>query len=164
MLDVNLSTDCLGELIDERSPAPGEDPLGEAPRVAMAVSPDKASRLAGRLGRIELLFCNRREAAALADLDTDVALDALADGLVTLGSRRFVLSDGAAPLLVQDGERRTCVAVPPVAGALASVNGAGDALAGATLVHVLAEGDLAAAVRESGLPAAREILLGRRAS
>lgn len=162
VLDANLSGDCLGELLGGRPAAPGDDPLAGVPRVAMAVSPDKAARLTGRLGRIELLFCNRREAAALTGLGVDAPLDALSDALGALGTRRLVLSDGAAPLLVRDGERRTRIAVPPVTGALVSVNGAGDALAGATLVQLLAGGDLAAAVRESGLPAAREILLGRR--
>ena len=164
VLDANLSGDCLGELLGARSCAPGDDPLDGVPRVAMAVSPDKAARLAGRLAQIDLLFCNRREAAALTGLDVDAALDALSDALGALGSRRLVLSDGAAPLLVQDGGQRARIAVPPVTEALVSVNGAGDALAGATLVHLLAGGDLATAVRESGLPAARDILLARRAS
>ena len=99
-------------------------------------------------------------------MDVAAPLGTLADALATLGSRRFVLSDGAAAVLVQDIASRERVAVAPIAPGAASsvrsVNGAGDALAGATLARWLDGRSLAAAVREAGLPAARDILLGRR--
>ena len=170
VLDANLSPDCLRTLLAAPSPAPSTDDvprldahrLDEVPRVALAVSPDKALRLSSRLRELDLLFCNRREAAALAGLPVPAPLDALADALVALGVHRIVLSDGDAPLIVHEGERRASISVPPLAAAPASVNGAGDALAGATLAHWLDADDLEAAVRESGLPAARETLLADR--
>ena len=166
VLDANLSPDCLAALLAEpspsatsptASPSPADDvrALDGVARIAMAVSPDKALRLSSRLRSLDLLFCNRREAAALAGLPVPTPIDVLADAITTLGVRRLVLSDGSEPLIVRAGERRASIAVPPLAAEPVSVNGAGDALAGATLAHWLADDDLEAAVRESGLPAAR---------
>jgi len=151
VLDANLDAACLSALLART------DTADDAPRVALAVSPAKAMRLGPFLSAVDLLFCNRREAAALGGLDTRAPIAALGDALLALGSTRFVLSDGADAVLVHTPESRTLVPVPPL-DVGRSVNGAGDALAGATLVRWLDDGDLAAAVREAGLPAAAGVL------
>lgn len=153
VLDTNLSSACLAGLV-----APEQtvwSPSNPAAFVAMAVSPEKALRLRGLESSIDLLFCNRREAAALVERASDDRLDSLADGLTRLGFTSFVLSDGPGPLLVRTpGAEHLLSPVPASRAASGSVNGAGDALAGATLVHWLAGAELADAVRQAGLPAA----------
>ena len=154
VLDANLSPGCLAALLERADAA---DPGPRAPRVALAVSPAKAARLAPHLGALDLLFCNRREGAALAGTPADAPLEAIADALLALGCRRFVLSDGGAPIVVQRPEGRHLVPVPR-ATIRGTVNGAGDALAGATLARWLARGDLTGAVSEAGVAAAGAVL------
>ena len=152
VLDANLGADCIGALLNgARSGDAG------APRVGLAVSPAKARRLVPGLASLDLLFCNRREAAALGGLDVGAPVESLADALGAVGAARFVLSDGAAAVLVQAPEGRVRVPVPTVAVA-GSVNGAGDALAGATLARWLDGVALVDAVRDAGLPAAAGIV------
>ena len=173
VVDTNLSGGCIDDLLAaDAARAVGANGR-RVPRVALAVSPAKAARLATTARSIDLLFCNRREAAALGARATDAPLERHADALLAAGFARFVLSDGAAPLLVQTPAARTAVTVPPLPRAR-SVNGAGDALAGATLgrwlapkraagepvrvVEPLDDATLADAVRTAGLPAAAAAL------
>ena len=155
LVDANLSTSCLAELAERT----------RAPFAAMAVSPQKAPRLADLAHRVDCLFCNRREAVALTGLEADAPLGALARALRNRGWRRAVLTDGPAPLIVVEPDGTTVMDVPPapMRGTASDtpgtddgpgVNGAGDALAGATLVHWLAGAPLADAVARAGLPAA----------
>ena len=144
LVDANLSASCLAELAER----------AREPFAAMAVSPQKAPRLADLAHRVDCLFCNRREAVALTGTDVDAPLDALARALRERGWRRAVLTDGPAPLIVVEPDGTTVLDVPVVPGDGPGVNGAGDALAGATLVHWLAGAPLAEAVARAGLPAA----------
>lgn len=150
LLDANLDGACLGALV-----ATGSE-LGQ-PVIALAVSPSKAQRLAPHLAAIDLLFCNRREAAALGRVDEGEPIERLGDALADAGCAQFVLSDGADAVLVHTPGGRTSVAVPHVA-VVGSVNGAGDALAGATVARWLDSDDLVAAVREAGMPAAAAVV------
>ena len=154
LVDANLSAACLADL------AGGT----REPFAAMAVSPEKARRLAPVASRVDCLFCNRREAVALTGTDADAPLDALARALRERGWRRAVLTDGPAPLIVVEPDGTTVLDVPraPGAGDGPGVNGAGDALAGATLVHWLAGVPLADAVARAGLPAAARHLAPTR--
>mgnify|MGYP000185295197 CR=1 FL=1 len=161
-VDANLSPACLDDLLSpDGSRIDRPSAWRDVARIAFAVSPVKAARLAPHLPAIDLLYCNRREAAALGRVDVDASTDTLADALQGAGCRRFVLSDGGAPALVHEPAGRRSLPVPAVSIA-GSVNGAGDALAGASLAHWLAHADLAAAVAEAGIPAALAIL-GREA-
>ena len=171
LVDANLSAACLAGLARRTASGtgPGDGPHGPAgvPFAAMAVSPEKALRLGPLAPRVDCLFCNRREAAALTGVGVDASLDALARALRERGWRRAVLTDGPAPLAVLEPGGTTVLEVPvaPVRGPVPDdsdggggngpgVNGAGDALAGATLVHWLAGVPLADAVARAGLPAA----------
>ena len=146
LVDANLSAACLADLAGR----------SREPFAAMAVSPQKAPRLAPVASRVDCLFCNRREAVALTGADADAPLDALARALRERGWRRAVLTDGPGPLIVVEPDGTTALDVPaaPGTGDGPGVNGAGDALAGATLVHWLAGAPLADAVARAGLPAA----------
>jgi sugar/nucleoside kinase (ribokinase family) len=72
-----------------------------------------------------------------------------------------VITDGADKLLVQDTDNRTIIAIPPTT-VTGNVNGAGDALAGATTADWVQGKPLAASVFETGLPAAQSVLQGNR--
>ena len=169
LVDANLSAACLAGLAERaasvRGPGDGPDGSSAAPFAAMAVSPEKALRLAPLASLVDCLFCNRREAAALTGAGTDAPLATLARALRDLGWRRAVLTDGPAPLAVVEPDGTTVLDVPPAPAPGPApdapgpddgpgVNGAGDALAGATLVHWLAGAPLADAVARAGLPAA----------
>ena len=146
LVDANLSAACLADLAGH----------AREPFAAMAVSPEKAPRLAPVASRVDCLFCNRREAVALTDSDADAPLDALARALRERGWRRAVLTDGPGSLIVVEPDAMTVLDVPlaPGTGDGPGVNGAGDALAGATLVHWFAGAPLVDAVARAGLPAA----------
>lgn len=159
VLDANLSSECLAGLLATTGDPAADAATGEERpvRIALAVSPAKVVRFAPHLSILDLLICNRREAAALCGIDDQLPLDTLADALRDKGVSRFVLSDGAGPIIVHKPTKRTRVVVPPlrIAG---SVNGAGDALAGAMIAAWLVHGNLVDAVRDAGLPAARAII------
>lgn len=113
---------------------------------ACTVSPAKAGRLAAIAGRIDLLFANAAEAAALAGQAGEPP--ALARLLASRGIRAGVITQGAGPVAWWDGEAAGAVDCPP-AGRIVDVVGAGDALAGTVL-----------AGRARGLPMARAVRYG----
>ena len=125
--------------------------LATGPVFAVAISPAKAVRLLAVADRLAAAFMNRREMTALAAAS---GADGLA-GLAARGFRRTVVTGGAGPVLVLDGESRLAVE-QPAAETVTDVTGAGDALAGATLARLIAEPEtpLADAVRE-GIAAAQ---------
>lgn len=117
------------------------------PLFAIAISPAKAVRMTEILPALACLFMNRREAAALAGMAADdpvtdivAALKAkgLASGVVTQGHQAVVAFDAATLLSI----------TPPAPRRVADVTGAGDALAGATVVALLGGLPLGEAVRE----------------
>ena len=149
IVDANLSTEALAAAAA----------LG--PIAALPVSPAKAVRLYPIAPQITLLIANRREAAALTGKNLDTPLPELADHLQQQGFTQLVLTDGPAPLLIDDGMTRQSLTPPAPTGPLQTVNGAGDALAGATLAAHGRGMELAAAVQQAGFPAALNILEGR---
>jgi pseudouridine kinase len=96
---------------------------------ANTVSVAKAPRLAGLLGAIDLLFCNRAEAAALSGAGSDPATAAAA--LRAAGAGAVVVTLGADGALLATAAGAERLPAPPAAAR--DVTGAGDALIAATL-------------------------------
>ncbi len=151
VLDANLSPSTLEGLVTAL-------PIY---RIALGVSPAKAHRLLPLADRIELLICNRREAAAMTSLPTDTDARALSDALAAAGFETHVLTDGQAPVIVNDADGTASIDVPAITTTgRGTANGAGDALSGATIAAVHAGLALREAVSSAGLPAASGILRG----
>ncbi|MHC5652895.1 PfkB family carbohydrate kinase [Stappia sp.] len=146
--------------LDANLPAPLLERLasaaGERRLAADTVSRAKAGRLRALLPRLDLLFCNRAEAAALTGHDEQEPLpdpEVLARTLRAAGLRACCLSDGAAPLLLMEGGDIARLDVEVEPGAVRDVTGAGDALISGTLAGLDHGRDLRGAVA-AGLRAA----------
>lgn len=127
---------------------------------AMSVSPVKSRRMLSVATKIDVLFCNRREAQSMNPLlPINASLEALADGLCLAGFTQLVLTDGNSPLLVQDKLHRVYLTVPDVESTQ-NVNGAGDALAGASFAAWTTGMNLIEAVRDIGLVEAAMVVSG----
>ena len=85
--------------------------------------------------------------------------ESLALALIDSGFSRFVLSDGADPVFIFEDDQLKQVAVPSLT-IESTVNGAGDAMAGAIVAHWVNGTKLFEAVKTAGLPAASRILSG----
>ncbi len=155
VLDANLSADCLRNTIESLDDAYKTSP----PIFALAVSPVKSARWLPIAHKVDTLLCNRREACALTQLDVNTPINEIADALLQQHFKRFVLTDGNQTVLVQDTDQRHAIPVTAVP-IEQTVNGAGDALAGATISQYLQGSDLAEAVAQSGMEAARAVLCG----
>lgn len=162
LLDANLSPDCLRVLVAAAADLPTR-------LAAMTVSPTKALKLLPIARQIPLLFCNRREAMAMA-IEAGLIKDAgstsrptlpqLMDTLVQSGFNDCVLTDGGAPLIIRYQGTNTMLAIPPTT-MLQNVNGAGDALAGASFAAMAAGCSLPEAVEGYGLAHAASVLSGK---
>ena len=153
LLDANLSQECLTGIALQAKQAC-------VLIAAMSVSPVKTQRLVVSAPHIDLLFCNRREAHAMIPHATEGAsLISLADGLSHLGFSRFVLTDGQAPVMVQDGAIREQLSVKHI-DCTHHVNGAGDALAGATFAAWATGTNLVESVQMFGLKASNQVVTG----
>lgn len=154
LMDANLSQHCL-DTLSELASAAG------ITLAAMSVSPAKSTRLLSMASSLDLMFCNRREAIALAaaDFAVDAHIDQLADALLERGFSQFVLTDATSPVVVHSQQGRQYVPVPKLDSS-SSVNGAGDALAGATFAAWCAGTQLADAVCHFGLPQAARVVSG----
>ncbi len=157
VVDANLSQICLNESVN----ALASHYETHVPIHALAVSPAKSVRWLNVADKVDLLLCNRREAAALTKLDWQSDINTLADGLIKQRFSSFVVTDGGAPILVQDQQTRSIVPVPEIR-INKNVNGAGDALAGAAIVQLINGQRLSQAVSGAGLEAARAVLAGSR--
>ena len=159
VIDANLSQICISESISALA-SHYESPV---PVYALAVSPAKSVRMLHVAEKVDVLLCNRREAAALTNLDWQEDINRLADGLLEQQFSSFVITDGGDPILVQemvqDRQSRSFVPVPEIT-IDKNVNGAGDALAGATIVQLINGQSLPQAVSCAGLEAARAVLFG----
>jgi len=155
VVDANLSQACLNETITDL--ASHYDT--RVPVYALAVSPAKSVRWLSVADKVDVLLCNRREAAALTRLDWQSNLDTMADELIKKRFSSFVITDGSKPILVQDRQSRSSVSVPEV-DINKNVNGAGDALAGATIVQLIKGQSLSQAISVEGIEAASAVLLG----
>ncbi|MEE9333909.1 MAG: PfkB family carbohydrate kinase [Granulosicoccaceae bacterium] len=151
-IDANLNSQCLSELVEfitSRHP--------DAIVAALPISPEKALKWQPCAEQVDVLFCNRREAAALTDRYAMLPSDELATALMSMGFANVVLTDADKPIKVAQQGQLTNVAVPSVS-LTGNVNGAGDALAGATLAHFIKTNDLLSSVYVAGLAAARCVL------
>lgn len=122
------------------------------PAFALAISPAKAVRLRGVLARIDVLFMNRREAAALCAAAPASPPADLVAALRSTGLRGAVISDGAAPAVAYR-EKEAFSVLPPEVAAMADSTGAGDALAGTAIASLMTGHSFAEAVR-GGIAAA----------
>jgi len=159
VLDANLSQSCLNESIT----ALASHYETRVPFFALSVSPAKSVRWLNVADKVDVLLCNRREAAALTKLDWQCNINTLADGLSTRQFSSFVITDGGEPILVQERQTRTFVPVPDI-DINTNVNGAGDAMAGAAIVEMVKGQGLAQAISVAGLSAARAVLIGESVS
>lgn len=149
VIDANLSTTTMDTLLTSLPIA----------RYALAVSPHKAVKLLPLADRIDTLFCNRREAAAMTGRALDEPLSTLSKSLEERGFSTHVLTDGSSELIVlNNGELKTVAVAPVTSNEHGNSNGAGDALAGATIAAVHIGQSLASAVTGAGLVAAQEAL------
>jgi len=155
VIDANLSQACLKESLTALSSHYDT----RVPIFALAVSPAKSIRWLTLASKIDLLLCNRREAAALSKLDWQSDINSLADGLMDSQFSSFVITDGGDPILVQNKQTRSFVPVPNIQ-IEKNVNGAGDAMAGATIVELIRGKSLPQAISTAGLNAAKAVLTG----
>lgn len=163
VLDANLSPACIKSLVEIASST-------SVMVAALTVSPSKAVRLLPWAEQIGLLFCNRREALALGiesklipafTAADHLSLQQLGNVLVELGFNDFVLTDAASELLVRCQGILTRVPVPFIK-VEHNVNGAGDALAGASIAALSSGLPLVQAVAQIGLSLAADVLSGKR--
>ncbi|MER9296175.1 carbohydrate kinase family protein [Mesorhizobium sp. M0621] len=141
--DANLPTAALERLV---SLAAGK------PVFAIAISPAKIVRLKPVLGNLAVVFMNRREAIALADLDAAASPQDIVAGLKRAGLKSGVVTAGGSAMLGYDDAGAFSI-LPPLPRKVADVTGAGDALAGATVAALLRGLPLRVALRE-GIAAA----------
>lgn len=149
-LPANLTEEALGELCAQ---------AGNRFLALASVSPAKSVRLKTVLGKCDVLFTNRAEAAAITGLDNADASE-LAQALAKMGAKAGTLSDGAAPLTWWNGAQKGMLRGGPIQ-TVTDVNGAGDALAGAMLA-ALAKGTPFVEAARYGMAAARLILKSRQ--
>ena len=159
ILDANLSQRCLTDTVT--AIASQYEPCIKI--YAMAVSPVKTKRWLTLANKIDVLFCNRLEAAALTALPEQSTTDALADSMLNCGFQQFVITDANNPVLVQERNTRSTIPIAKVR-IEQNVNGAGDAMAAATITQVLQGHTLPQALVSAGLDAARAVLQGDRVS
>ncbi len=98
-----------------------------------------AARLARFYRRASVVVCNREEAAVISGVGRTEDIGALLDGLLALGPRTAVITDGAAGATAATASGRWSVPAYPDTGTPVDRTGAGDAFA-ATLVACLVRG------------------------
>ncbi|MEM9732610.1 MAG: PfkB family carbohydrate kinase [Pseudomonadota bacterium] len=141
-------------VVDANLPAPAISTILRQPalkRIGLTVSKAKAARLATVLDELDLLFTNASELAAL--------LSASGKRCVSdLGVAQVVVSSGSESVEVWSDGVKAIVTPPPLAKEdIVSVIGAGDGLAGGTLVALMGGGKLEEAVQE-GIRVAQDVL------
>ena len=161
VLDANLSSECLTQSISsfKHLKAHSSSASCSTRVIALAVSPVKVQRFMRHASALDLLLCNRREAEALCSLAPGALLQELGGKLSAMLFNCFVITDGANPALVVEHQSQSMIPVPSTAQ-VKTVNGAGDALSGATISAWLHGKSLADAVRLHGMPAAADVLTG----
>jgi pseudouridine kinase len=110
---------------------------------ADTVSVAKAPRFLPLLDRVDLLFCNSAEAAALVGSDPDPTV--MAKRLLQRGAGAVIVTLGAAGAVLASSEG--IVSLPAMPAAVRDVTGAGDALVAATLFRRAQGASLPAALR-----------------
>ncbi|MBX2839048.1 MAG: hypothetical protein KTR35_19475 [Gammaproteobacteria bacterium] len=151
ILDANLSEDALVGLTTYF------EHTGDCSIVALPVSPAKATRLIHCAAQIDLLICNRNEAAELAG---SLDIQGIAFQLNKLGFNNCIVTDSSEPItLLRNGSIRS-IEITHSGDIQQAVNGAGDALAGATIAAWTQGIELEQAVKHYGLQAAYDVLSG----
>lgn len=149
VLNTNVSSGVLAEIVSEKK----GDFAANALIAAATISPAKAPRLVSILDSIDVLFTNKQEAVSLLDRDDLESNADLGRELQSLGVKSGTISDGADALFWWCGE--DCgTFTPSRLENIASVTGAGDALAGSVLAGLAKGLDFEAAVRH-GMMAAK---------
>ena len=135
--------------------------------IGLGVSAAKIRRLAPSLADLDVIFMNRQEAAVLADVPPDTAPSDLIVALANSGLRAAVITDKQHPVTVFDDGRSLSLKLPspgpdelPITGT-GTDNGAGDALAAATITGISRGESLGDSVAQHGMPAARQVLCGK---
>lgn len=142
--DANLPAEALAWLCERASGRPLH---------AIAISPAKVVRLGPSLGRLATLFLNGAEARALAGMAAGSTIIDAATALKSKGLACAAITAGGSALVGFDREGLFAVDFAPV-GHVADVTGAGDAVAGVTIAHLLKGLPFREAVR-MGIAAAR---------
>ena len=149
VLNTNVSKSVLAEIVNEKRDGFAANAL----IAAATISPAKAPRLALILDSIDVLFTNTQEAASLLG-KTGVQSNAdLGKELQSLGVKSGTISDGAEALFWWCGENHGTLSPSPLEN-IASVTGAGDALAGSVLAGLAKGLDFEMAVK-NGMAAAK---------
>ncbi len=126
LTDANLPTSALEAICA----------TGKAHRAAMTVSVAKAPRLMPVLHRVNVLFTNRAEAAALCGTSDENDMDRIGQCLTQLGTARAVISNGPRDIAVLEDGKLTFHANQPVTD-IVDVTGAGDALTAGCLYGLM---------------------------
>lgn len=148
---------------------------------ALGVSPAKIGKLLIHARQIDILFANRAELATLAQCEITASPETLLGKLNETGFGQIVATDGAGDTAILNDGTVTRLPVPALTtisrdyghskgrvdrsdNQKYSVNGAGDALAAATLAALLQNKSLFEAVRDYGFAAASRQMFRRRQS
>jgi pseudouridine kinase len=121
-----ISTNLTAETLEELCSRAGGRAIAAA-----TISPAKAVRLKSVLSKLDLVFTNLNEARVITGLAQADGPE-LAAALTASGVKAGTISVAGGPLTWWDGGAMGRLVPPPV-DRIADVNGAGDALAGATL-------------------------------
>ena len=163
--DGNLSSQTMIELCSHSTMPHSAKPYL---RFGMCVSPAKAPRFIACLPALDLLFCNRSEAEAIVRQLGQPELPAtrpeeLLCKLCNTGCTHVVLTDGANGVYIGTGSYQSFEPVSP-ARQTRTLNGPGDALAGATSARLVDQSVTHSAVVDAvcrfGIPAASAVLAG----
>ena len=155
LVDANLSPRCLQEICQSAHQS-------RQKIMALGVSPAKVKRLKQLATMIDVIICNRREADALTEGCTPpLSLKHYAEELIRSGFKSCVITDGPNPICVSANGQSVLINLPTIEQTH-SVNGAGDALAGATFVAWAGGTSLNDAVRDQGIQAAKSVVTGLR--
>ncbi len=134
--------------------------------VALGVSPSKINRLESSLQNVDILFCNEQEAKQLTSIKfSEKPLDEKIRLLEpsAIGCNHLVITQGNHNVLVCSEGQHSSITVPNIHTSQ-TANGPGDALAGATLSHLmqvtLTHESLVQAVTHYGIPAAAKVITG----
>lgn len=149
VLNTNVPASVLAKIVSEKKPGFATNAL----IAAATISPAKAPRLVSILDDIDVLFTNRQEAMSLLGRDDLEHNGDLGRQLQSSGVKSGTISDGAEALFWWCGEDHGTLS-PSRLENIASVTGAGDALAGAVLAGLAKGLDFETAV-EKGMMAAK---------
>jgi len=156
VMDGNLSEDTLNAFASSQL-------------IGLCVSPAKAIRFWSIIDKLDLIFCNLSEAQALAKHTTVSEADqpdpkALSEHLSRLGKVTVVITHGEHGIWIASRGVATVVPIQSIAQSV-TLNGPGDALAGATIAQLtissINHDNVVKAVTMVGLPAAAAVLNGK---